>query len=102
MREQVSDRAGRTAFGPQHRHGGLDKGDWHEFAEAEFAQRVAETVTHVVRGENIADVIVVAPARTLAVLRDNWPKDIAERIVAELAKDLTRHPVPDILQHLTP
>jgi len=44
--------------------------------------------------------IIVAPPRTLAALRTDFRPDVKRRIVAELAKDLTRHPVGDIEKHL--
>lgn len=98
-RDQGSDRPGRT-FTPTGGRAGFGNSDWHEFAETEFAETVAETVTNLVRGQDIRHLVVVAPPRTLAVLRDAWPNDISQRIIAELPKDLTRHPLPDILQHL--
>lgn len=40
--------------------------------------------------------IVVAPPRTLAVLRKRFGRAVRERIVAEIGKDLTNHPVSEI------
>lgn len=100
-REHVSDQAGRTVFGPQARHAGYEKNDFHEIAEADFAKVTAERLARHVQSAGASAIVIVAPPRTLAVLRSAWPRDIADRIVAEIPKDLTGHPVPDILRHLT-
>lgn len=100
MRAQVSDRAGRTISGPDHRRGSFEKGDWHEFEEKRFARTIAETLERFVRSAPDTDIIIVAPPRTLADLRKSWHQNVAERIISELPKDLTRHPVQDIAKHL--
>jgi protein required for attachment to host cells len=43
---------------------------------------------------------VVAPARTLADLRRAFHDDVKKKIVAEVDKDLTKHPVGEIEKHL--
>lgn len=100
MHAQVSDRAGRTISGPDHRRGSFEKGDWHEFEETRFAKTIAQTLEQLVRSEQAAGIIIVAPPRTLADLRKSWHQDVAARIVSELPKDLTHHSVQDIAKHL--
>jgi protein required for attachment to host cells len=43
----------------------------------------------------------VAPPRTLAELRLAFHPDVKACIVAEVNKDLTKHPVDEIEKHLT-
>jgi len=43
----------------------------------------------------------VAPPRTLADLRNGFHDDVALRIIAEINKDLTKHPIGNIEKHLT-
>ena len=40
--------------------------------------------------------IVVAPPKTLGELRKHYHKEVSRRLIGELDKDLTGHPVPDI------
>jgi len=45
--------------------------------------------------------VIVAPPRTLADLRAAFHPDVQGLIIAEINKDLTKHPVGEIEQHLT-
>ncbi|WP_312015312.1 host attachment protein [Bradyrhizobium liaoningense] len=73
---------------------------WHELEERRFVKQVAAAVERIVRGEPSTALIIVAPPRTLAALQSDFHTDVKRRIVAELAKNLTRHPVGDIEKHL--
>jgi protein required for attachment to host cells len=44
--------------------------------------------------------VIVAPARTLAELRRVFHPDVKKRILTEVEKDLTNHPVYGIEKHL--
>ena len=44
--------------------------------------------------------VIAAPPRTLADLRRALHADVRKRIVAEVGKDLTKHPVHEIEAHL--
>ena len=46
------------------------------------------------------ELITSAPPRTLADLRQAFQADVKKRIVAEVGKDLTNHPVSEIETHL--
>jgi protein required for attachment to host cells len=43
----------------------------------------------------------VAPPKTLAELRNAFHSDVKACILAEINKDLTKHPIADIEEHLT-
>jgi protein required for attachment to host cells len=53
-----------------------------------------------VRERAVPALIIVAPPRALVDLRRAFHKDVKERIVAEVGKDLTNHPVAEIETHL--
>jgi protein required for attachment to host cells len=44
--------------------------------------------------------VIAAPPRTLADLRRAFHADVKQRIVAEVGKDLTHHPLAEIETHL--
>jgi protein required for attachment to host cells len=44
--------------------------------------------------------VVVAPPRTLADLRHAFHADVKDRIIAEINKDLTKHPLHEIEKHV--
>ena len=55
----------------------------------------------IVRARKVKALVVVAPPRTLAELRDAFHADVKACIIAEINKDLTKHPVFEIEKHLT-
>ena len=55
----------------------------------------------VIRAGKVKALVVVAPPRTLAELREAFHPDVKACIIAEINKDLTKHPVGEIETHLT-
>jgi protein required for attachment to host cells len=107
--EQGTDRPGRAFAAsvpgpagpsPGARRGGMGQTDWHDLEEQKFARDVAAALEHVVRDRKIEALVVVAPPRTLAELRQAFHADVKRRIIAEIDKDLTKHPVSEIEKHL--
>jgi protein required for attachment to host cells len=74
--------------------------DWHDLEEHRFARRVAAALEQLVRTRNVKALVVAAPPRTLADLRHAFHADVKARIVAEIDKDLTKHPIAEIERHL--
>jgi protein required for attachment to host cells len=100
-REQGTDRPGRTfARAGTHRHSSVDQTDWHHLEEHRFTERVASALHDLVRNRGVPALVIVAPPRTLADLRRSLDAEVTNRIVAEIGKDLTNHPVAEIETHL--
>ena len=49
---------------------------------------------------SVPALVIAAPPRTLADLRHAFHADVQKRIIAEIGKDLTKHPVSEIEAHL--
>jgi protein required for attachment to host cells len=100
--EQGSERPGRVskAFDSGQRSA-VEPVDWHHIEQHRFARQVAAAMEDIVRTRKVPALIVVAPPRTLADLRTAFHADVRSRIIAEINKDLTGHPVGDIERHLT-
>lgn len=98
--EQGADRPGRahSSVGPG--RSSVTQTDWHDLEEHKFAHDVAAALEKVVRERKVEALIIVAPPRALADLRKAFHDDVKKKIVAEIDKDLTRHPVDDIEKHL--
>lgn len=94
--EQGTDRPGRAFASIGARRSGVSQTDWHDLEEHRFARDVAAVLEKVIRDENVPALVIVAPPRTLADLRQAFHDDVKKRIVAELHKDLTKHPVHEI------
>jgi protein required for attachment to host cells len=99
--DQGSDRPGR-AFkrAGTNLRSGMATTDWHDLEEHRFVQHVAAAFERLVRERKVKALVVAAPARTLADLRHAFHADVKSRIVAEIDKDLTKHPIGEIEQHL--
>ena len=99
--EQGTDRPGRGAESSgTHRRSSVQQTDWHHLEEHRFTGRVAAALEDMVRQQGVTALVVVAPPRTLADLRQAFHADVKKRIVAEIGKDLTKHPVGEIETHL--
>jgi len=99
-RQQGSDRPGRTfKRADTNRRAGMGDTDWHEFEQHRFAQRVAGALETLVHERGVKALIVAAPPRTLADLRHAFHADVKSRIIAEIDKDLTNHPINEIEKH---
>ncbi|MDA9504978.1 host cell attachment protein [Bradyrhizobium sp. CCBAU 11386] len=99
-REQGTDRPGRLNS-PMGQRNAVETVDWHNLEQHRFARRVAGAMEQLVRARDVKALVVVAPPRTLADLREAFHADVKARIIAEVHKDLTRHPIDEIAQHLT-
>ncbi len=98
--ELGSDRPGRTFQSVGARRSAVEQTDWHEIEEQRFAHDVAAALLRLVRERKVKALIIVAPPRTLAELRRVLHSEVKNCIVAELDKDLTKHPIDDIEKHL--
>jgi protein required for attachment to host cells len=90
-RDQGSERPGRLFAGAsaKDKRSAIEPTDWHEIEEHRF-----------VRERKVKAAIVAAPPRTLADLRNAFHDDVKARIVAEVGKDFTKHPLYEIEKHL--
>ena len=100
-REQGSDRPGRLGEAAvPGRRSAVEPTDWHDIEEHRFARKAAVAMEQMVRTNKAKALIVVAPPKTLAELRNAFHSDVKACVVAEINKDLTRHPVHEIEKHL--
>jgi protein required for attachment to host cells len=98
---QGTDRPGRIGKEMHSsRRSAVEPTDWHELEEHRFTKQVAAAVELAVRRGTANALLIVAPPRTLAELRTAFHSDVKRHIVAEIAKDLTKHPVWEIEKHV--
>ncbi len=94
--EMGSDRPGRAVQSADGRRSGMDQTDWHEMAEQHFANDVARALDARHAAGEIEKLVVVAPPRTLAELRHSFSDGLRAKVIAEVDKDMTKHPVYEI------
>ena len=98
--EQGSDRPGRF----QNRAGptsAVAETDWHELAEQSFAEATVEAIETFHQAHSRPPLVLVAPPKTLAVMRGRLTDAVRASVIAEIDKDLTKHPVDEIERVLT-
>lgn len=83
----ASGGAGRSAY---------EEVDFHQLEEDRFAAETAELLKKRALRNEFESLIIVAPPRTLGELRKHYHKEVEKRLAAEVAKDLTGHPVTEI------
>jgi protein required for attachment to host cells len=96
--EQGTDRPGRASDGPSGHRSALQETDWHRLAEGRFAHDLAEMLLG--NSRRYDRLILAAAPRVLGELRKEIHGEVAGRIVAEVATDLTNHPVDEIAAHI--
>lgn len=99
--EQGADRPGRVMQSNLNRRSAVEQTDWHEIAEDRFAATIASKLDAAANAGQFDKLILVAPPNTLAALRKKLDAKTAQRVVAEVDKDFTKHPVPEIARLLT-
>lgn len=104
--EQGSDRPGRgfTAaglpgagglMGAQNRSA-YEQTDFHTLEEQRFAAEAADMLRERALANDYEALLIVAPPATLGALRKHYHKEVQGRLLGEIAKDLTNHPVDRI------
>jgi protein required for attachment to host cells len=74
--------------------------DWHHIEEHRFVTRVAAALENLVRERKVPAILIAAPPKALADLRRAFHADVKGKIIAEIDKDLTKHPIGEIEKHL--
>ena len=99
--EQGADRPGRTSMGANStRHSAMKTTDWHDLEQHRFVLRVSEALEHLVRERKTPALVLAAPPRALADLRNDLHEDVKSRVVLEINKDLTKMPLWEIEKHI--
>ena len=97
-RAQGTDRPPRVRQG-EHRSA-IEQTDWHDRAEQVFAGEVAAALGRL--ADAIPALVVIAPPRMLAQLRQAMPDRLKPAIIAEIDKDLAKLSVEEIQHRLGP
>lgn len=95
-REQGSDRPGRFADNGPGGRSAVDDTDWHNLEEARFASELASRLRAWALDGRFDKLIVAADPKTLGRLRPELHDEVKKRLLGEIAKDLTKHPIDKI------
>lgn len=84
------------------RHAVEPRRDLHEAAKEDFIALVAEQIAAEHGNGQFDSLVLVAPPKVLTELKQKLSKPMAELVVNDLQKDLTKVPDHELTQHLRP
>ncbi|HEU4704838.1 MAG TPA: host attachment family protein [Sphingomicrobium sp.] len=74
----------------------MDETDFHQQEEDRWAKDAAEELKRRALGNDFDALVIIAPPKTLGVLRKELHKEVERRIVTTINKEMTDRPIPDI------
>jgi protein required for attachment to host cells len=94
--DQSTDAPGTTFSSVGAGRSSYQETDFHQLEEDRFAAETAELLKKRAFNNDYDSLVVVAPPKTLGELRKHYHKEVSSRLIGELDKDLTGHPVVEI------
>lgn len=95
-RELKSDAAGSSKQSFGYGRPALGETDFHQQEEDRWAHAAAEAVNERVLKNNFDQLVVIAPPKTLGLIRKKLHKEAERRLLCEIPKEMTGRPIPDI------
>jgi protein required for attachment to host cells len=105
---QAADRPGRLSDGgmaasgavggANAHHSAVQETDWHRVEKERFAKDIAERLYKHAHKGAFDEIVLVAPPAVLGAMRKELHKEVQDKVIAELDKDLTNHPVHEIVR----
>ena len=94
--EQGTDKPGRMQDTGVQQMSSMQETDWHQLAKDRFADELAEMLYKYAHKNAFERIVLIAPPRVLGELRDKMHKEVSSRVVADMPKDLTNHPLDKV------
>ncbi len=94
--DQSANRPGRMQDTGVRQRSALDDTDWHELAKERFASDLADILYKQAHRGDFDRIVIVAAAKTLGALRAELHQEVTNKVVAEIDKDLTNHPLDEV------
>lgn len=95
-REQGASPPGRMYDTGPNQKSAMEQTDWHRLAEERFAKDAAELLRKYALNNRFKEIVLCAAPRVLGELRKEIHPEVAARIIGEVPKTLTNHPVDQI------
>ena len=94
--ELATDAPGRRSDGPSGHKSAMEPTDFHGQAETRFAGEIAAALYSAAHAGEFAALVLVAAPQVLGDLRAALHGEVRQRILGEVPKTLTNHPVGEI------
>ena len=95
-REQGTDAPGRMYDSGPSQKSAMEQTDWHRLAEERFAKDAADLLKRYALKNRFKEIVLCASPRVLGELRKELHQEVANRVIGEVPKTLTNHPVDQI------
>ncbi|MEY8842296.1 host attachment family protein [Cribrihabitans sp. XS_ASV171] len=95
-REQSANRPGRMNDTGVQQRSAMDDTDWHELAKERFAADLSDILYKQAHKGRFDKLVLVASPQVLGELRKDMHQEVTAKIVAEVPKTLTNHPIDEI------
>lgn len=90
----------RPADGTHGPKSAMEPPDYARLDEERFAADLASECPKIMGEVDAKQLVIAAPSRMLGALRAELPSDLRNRLLAEIPKALTRHPIGNLAGHL--
>lgn len=96
--ERKSDLAGQSPAPANigHHGGTMEEPDYQQQDEDRWAKAAADLLQRRALANDFPALVIIAPPKTLGVLRQHYHKAVEALLIGEFAKEMTDRPVPDI------
>jgi protein required for attachment to host cells len=94
--EQGSDRPGRTHSSVGTARSAMQETNWHKLEKHRFAKDIAEALYTAAHSGRYHKLVIAAPPMIMGDLRKAMHKEVSDKVVAEVSKDLTNMPPHEI------
>lgn len=95
--EQGADRPGRAFASHGTHRSAMQETNWHKLENHRFAKDIADALYAAAHRGDYSQLVIAAPPMIMGDLRKAMHKEVTDRIVAEVSKDLTNMP-PDAIE----
>ena len=96
QRELATDRPGRMPDPGKNQRSAMEETDFNRQAKERFAAEVADRVNRLAAKTEVGRMVIAAPPQLLSVLRGELNGALRGRLIAELPKTLTQHPLSEL------
>ncbi|MFQ6552775.1 host attachment family protein [Aestuariibius insulae] len=95
--DQAANRPGRmNAPGDTGPRSAFQDTDWHELAKDRFAADLADKLYEKSHKGKFDKIVLVASPNVLGELRDQLHQEVTSKVIGEIPKTLTNHPIDEI------
>jgi protein required for attachment to host cells len=98
--EQGTDRPGRAFSSMGSHRSAMQETNWHKLEKHRFAKQIADVLYTAAHRGQYSKLVIAAPPMIMGDLRKAFHKEVSDKVVAEISKDLTNMPPHEIEKNL--